>query len=152
MLWDENKKLRLLFDSDHRHLPEKDTYCLKECELHEWALEELESDGDMFGLKGKKVKGELLLCPTCDIVLCLPCYNLFHTAENINDLEVGVRDHLMSEDDEQDAARLMVVYTSRFRKRKMEVDGKILMETTKHYFQRRCMECNKKTVQCAQNV
>ena len=80
-------------------------------------MEELEGDGDTFGLKGKKVKGELLLCPTCDIVLCLSCYKLFHTVENIDDLEAGVRDHLMSEDDDdQDTARPMVVCTNCCRK------------------------------------
>ena len=79
----------------------------------------------------KKARGEVMYCSTCDLVLCLPCYKMVHTEEDLDNLREAVRGY-QDEDDAPPTPRPMVVYTNRFRKRKTEVDGEILMETIKH--------------------
>ena len=103
----------------------------------------MEGKGRLYVQNRKKAKGEVTYCSICDIVLCLPCYKMVHTEEGLDNLRKTVRGYL-DEDNERSTPRPMVVYTNRFWKRKMEVDGEILMETTKNRLQERRVEYFKK--------
>ena len=146
VFWSEsNDKVRLLFDSEHKHIPEGNPYDVSECELHEWALEGLEGEGEVDGHKRKKVKGELMWCPTCGIISCLSCWKLFHTVEDLDDLAADIQSYLQGDDDVRSTVGPMVCYTHRCRMKRVKVDGKIVMRKTNHRLQGRCLECNRKT-------
>ena len=66
---------RLTISAQDNHLPEL-VRSHSECQLHKWCFKNHKT--------ARRVKKRLMLCPTCNVILCLECYSTFHKVHNLN--------------------------------------------------------------------
>ena len=55
------------------HMPEEPTIKKARCSLHSWGNK-------------KRFQAHILWCSSCSVHLCVPCFKLFHTVQEVNDL------------------------------------------------------------------
>jgi hypothetical protein len=52
------------------------------CQLHQWAHKEFNPD-EMDNVKPKGSQAQFMRCHECDVHLCLPCWEIYHTKERL---------------------------------------------------------------------
>ena len=78
---------RLEFSAEHNHLPETVKSKSSECQLHKWVL----GGKNAACRRHTRVKSQLSYCPTCNVVLCIKCYKLFHTIYDLNTIKGNIQ-------------------------------------------------------------
>ena len=78
---------RLKLDTMHNHLAEPSPRKEGECQLHKWVLQGVKS----FRAHGR-VKGQLIYCRTCNVILCVRCYKTFHTVFDLDSVKKNIQD------------------------------------------------------------
>ena len=67
---------RLIHREDCTHLPTPVNSKHSECQLHKWAC--------------KQTQKQVMLCPDCNLTLCVNCYKPFHTVLNANSIKADI--------------------------------------------------------------
>ena len=78
---------RLVFSAEYNHLPEPVKSKSSECQLHKWVL----GGKNAACRRHTRVKSQLSYCPTCNVVLCIKCYKLFHTIYDLNTIKGNIQ-------------------------------------------------------------
>ena len=78
---------RLQFSAEYNHLPETVKSKSSECQLHKWVL----GGRNAACRRHTRVKSQLSYCPTCNVVLCIKCYKLFHTIYDLNTIKGNIQ-------------------------------------------------------------
>ena len=92
----ENKgshPIRLLINAEFNHLPEPIPTKEGECQLHKWVLHDVPNAARSHS----RVKGQLSYCRTCNRILCVRCYKLFHTVYDLNTIKNNIQDAYCTE-------------------------------------------------------
>ena len=77
---------RLVFSSENNHIAEPVRSKSSECQLHKWVL----GGGTAMCRRHTRVKSQLMVCPTCNIVLCIKCYKKFHTVYDLKTIKLSI--------------------------------------------------------------
>ena len=72
---------RLTITAQYNHLPELVTN-QSEFQLHKWCYKD-HKDPKL----GRVKRRRLCFCQTCNVVLCLPCYSIFHKIHDLNTIK-----------------------------------------------------------------
>ena len=79
-------KLSMRMDHlSHSHLPEQVHSREARCQLHKWVT-------------GKRFRGGLGYCTSCNVNLCMKCYGLFHKTGDIVSMKDNLKKKYMSEE------------------------------------------------------
>ena len=67
---------RLIHTGDCTHMPTPVHSKHSECQLHKWA--------------NKRTRKQVMICPDCNLTLCVSCYKPFHTVYNLNSIKADI--------------------------------------------------------------
>ena len=76
-----------MLSSENNHIAEPVRSKLPECQLHKWVL----GGGNPMCRFHTKVKSQLRVCLTCNIVLCIKCYKIFHTVYDLKTTKLNIQ-------------------------------------------------------------
>jgi hypothetical protein len=79
--------LKIRLSGLYHHLPARPQAKDPTCSLHRWASED----------NSYKRRGNIMKCECCNVNLCIECFNLFHTVEDVKSLKSEVKKLIRNE-------------------------------------------------------